>query len=209
MKITEADQTYDFIPIKQFRAVYDLPPTFGVAMFEPKDFTGLAALDQSGQLLKQLQRAVMKAIPEHITTPTLLSVVDDLRTTFRQELEAINKSIGLRPPEVDFAVAGFGDVLMAWAYTLISQREGANFVAVYHQWLQDSLRLSQTVHTYTHDDAIWRIQVVNNVYGRVGLRVEGEHITYVQDTLYACPAQGFMATLLTDVANQTRTHFQS
>ena len=62
------------------------------------------------------------------------------------------------------------------------------------------MRLSQNIFSYIHNDDIWHIQTVNYAYGRLGLRIEADAVSYVQDMIYACPAHGYMLTLLRDLS---------
>jgi hypothetical protein len=46
------------------------------------------------------------------------------------------------------------------------------------------------------------VQVLNHAYGRTGLKVDtGEKIYYLVDSIYTCPAEGYMAVLLADLGN--------
>lgn len=209
MQFTINGQQQTFIPIKTFRDTYQLPSDFSVAFFEPKDFTGLAVMDKAGTILQELRQALLEAIPDKITMNELLSCVDTLREMFRAGLYGSNQLIGLKPEEVDFAVSGFGDMLTHWAYALIQSRETqADFNHVYHQWVQNSLRITQTIHNYEHHNEQWQIQIVNHVYGRMGLMVKMLTTEiYVLDGIYACPAQGYMQNLLTELGEKIAENF--
>lgn len=198
----------EFIPIKIFREKHHLADDFSVALFEPKDFAGLALIDNAGSALNELREALLAAIPDDIAVSDVLLCVDTLREMFRAGLHGSNQLIGLKPEEVEFAVSGFGDVLMNWAYHLIQTRGApADFSAIYHDWLQNSLRISQTKHAYQHDKT-WHIQIVNHAYGRMGLQVEMQaEQFYVLDGIYACPAQGYMQALLSDMGQKIAENF--
>lgn len=202
--ITLNGQTHSLIPIRAFRAQHDLPQMFGVALFEPKDYTGLAALDQAGPELQRLRTSVLATVPAAPSRMDLLSAADRLQEVFEKELRAINPRIGLREPEIDFAVAGFGDVCRMWAYALIRGRGAApDFASVYGAWLNDSVRISTQEHAYTHQGETWTIRILNAIYGRMGLEVTMPSETaYVADSVYTCPAEGFMAGLLQEVAER-------
>lgn len=208
--ITDNSNTHQLLPIKQFREQHNLPDSFGVAQFEPKDFTGMGAIDKAGSALNELHDALIDAVPETLIVPELFSTVDALRKLFRSGLYGINDDIGLKLEEVEFAVSGFADVLMAWAYALIQQRgKKADFSSVYQQWLIDSVRVSQHIYSYDHNGTTWQIQMVNYAYGRLGLRIEADTVTYVQDRVYACPAHGYMQTLLRDLSTSLQMSHQS
>ncbi|MEO1646216.1 MAG: hypothetical protein AAFR67_13580, partial [Chloroflexota bacterium] len=189
-----------FIPISAFRVAHGLPAQFGVAHFEPKAFAGLASLDKAGASLGQLRARVLEAIPAELALMRVPALFDDLRALFRRELTAINDNIKLKPAELDFAVAGFGDANQAFFYALVRNQatlptwNTTNTQAIYHQWVAESARLSQTVHDYVHDSATWQVQIVNTVYGRIGLQVthSAEEVSYVLDGVYACPARAYM-----------------
>ena len=212
MKLEINNEIQHFIPIQTFRAQWELPNTFAVSGFEPKDWTGLGSLDGSGERLAIIKQRVLAAIPPHISSAMLLGAVDTLTVKFRQELEAANVEIGLRSSEIDFAVAGFGDVLQSAAYQLIQLlhryrdspaegRQNFSFTAVYQTWLNESTRISTTTFSYTQNQIHFAVRVINNAYGRIGLEVQtGDQRFYVLDTELACPASGYMYDLCNDVA---------
>ena len=201
-------QKRDFIPIKTFRADYDLADDFSVALFEPKDFTGLAVMDKSSSALQALRVALLEAIPETLSIADILHSIDSLRELFRAGLHGSNHLIGLKPEEVEFAVSGFGDVLMNWAYALIQTSNMADFDTVYHQWLQNSLRVSSTHHTYPYQTNTWQVQILNHAYGRFGLLIKmGSGDVYILDAIYSCPAQGYMQTLLREMGQKIAENY--
>lgn len=204
-------QTIILIALRTFREQHQLPAAFGVATFEPKDTRGLARLDGAGPALTRLQKDVLAALPPRVTLPDLLAQCERLQRAFERALWAINAEVGLKDVEVDFAVAGFGDALHAYAYALIqartTQQETPAFGEVYRQWLNEGVRLSQRVHTYQHQGADWQVRVLNNVYGRIGLAIQhGDTLSYVADVRLACPAESFMASLLGACAAHLAQH---
>src|SRR5688572_4986781 len=148
-----------FIPVKVFRKQHELPETFGVHQFEPKDFTGLAALDNAGAELNLLRQTLLDTLPEYLTPVELLPFFDLLQQRFDELLNSINEKVGLKPEEIEFAVAGFGDVNRMLTYALIrAQKAGSpqpNFSALYQDWLSNSVRISSSVHEYVHRGQHW------------------------------------------------------
>jgi hypothetical protein len=194
-----------FIPVKLFRQQYNLPESFGVHQFEPKDFNGLAALDNAGAELNLLRQAMLEALPEHLAPVALLPFFDRLQQRFDELLNSINGKVGLKPEEIEFAVAGFGDVNQMLTYALIRAQKAnlplPDFGTLYHDWLSNSVRISSSVHEYEHRGQRWHVQVVHHVYGRVGLKIDtGTDKHFVQDSWLACPAEGYMLTLLEEIA---------
>lgn len=202
-----------FIPIWAARSTLDLPDEFGVALFEPKDYTGLGSIDGAGEALRELREAVLAAAHDEADSPPLIGC-EALTHIFEQELRHINPAIGLREPEIGFAVSGFGDVLRAWMYARIQaaalKTDPPLFTAVYGRWLNDSVRVSTTVHRYTYKRQSWNVQIVTHAYGRFGLIMEedagrdtddtdAERVVCIYDPGLACPAEGFMMRLLGDV----------
>jgi hypothetical protein len=188
----------DLIPIKDFRQAHALPESFSVALFEPKDFAGLAAIDKAGQEMNSLRQGLLDMLPASLTKMDLLSVSDGQREAFRAGLYSINEKIGLKPEEVEFAVSGFGDVLQNWAYALI--RGKAEFKTLYYHWLNESIRVSQNLHEYSHQGQLWRVNILNHAYGRMGLKLQiGEDVYYLADSIYSCPAEGYMLGLLGEI----------
>jgi hypothetical protein len=202
-------RAYDFIPLKTFRAEYHLPDSFGVALFEPKDYTDLGSIEHAGEALNQVHDKILARIPDHLSLMDLLACKDDLQNYFHQCLLEINDQVRLHPPEIEFAVAGFGDVLQGLVYALIRHHSTYPdlpptpdlFTQAYHEWLMDSVRVSQTLHPYPYPDDAWSVQVVTHAYGRVGLIIHTPHtFHYVYDSRLACPAEGYMHNLLSDMA---------
>jgi hypothetical protein len=182
-----------------------LPEAFGVQTFEPKDFEGLAAIDRAGSEMNEMRAALLNLVPTRMLTPEILPFVDRMVAMFRAALAGINDRVGLRIQEIEFAVAGFADVLHNWAYALIRARAShtslPDFQFVYMNWLQSSVRVSQRVFPYPGATGSLHVQVLNHAYGRIGLRVaDQDQVYYVQDGIYACPAEGYMVSLLTELA---------
>lgn len=199
------------LPIKEFRRQFDLPENFGLKTFEKKDWEGRGMLNGSGESLSIVRRRITASIPDEMSLRSIMRDIDALAELFHQELLMANDHIGLRPLELDFAVAGFHDVLQSAGYQLIQlfQRhrdeprrisDSFNFPELYQNWLDASVRLSNTVYQYKFGGQNFLCQVINYPYGRVGLRVEvaGE-IFYVLDTALACPAADFMEKLSREV----------
>lgn len=210
MRLIVAGQLQNFVPLKTYREVHHLPDSFSVALFEPKDFAGLAAIDKGGAEMNELRQGMLNSIPETFSLVDALTLADTLQAVFRNGLYGINETIGLKVVEVEYAVAGFGDVLRDWIYGLIrsqsTQSAVPQFQQIYMDWLNSSTRLSQQVHDYQCNAETWHIKVINNAYGRVGLRVQrGDTVDYVQDGVYACPAEGYMTTLLAEITAHLTT----
>jgi hypothetical protein len=199
MRLTIEGVPRDFTPIKSFREAYHLPPEFGVALFEPKDYGGLGQIDQAGAELNGVRSAVLAAIPALLSLQDWLSFIPDLTRLFTHQLYAINPKVKLHDVEIEFAAAGFADVCQAVIYERLRNRGDTPlpFEAIYVGWLDQTARVSQTVHPYVG----WRVQIVTHAYGRAGLIVQMEAETaYVQDAALGCPAEGYMAALLAEVA---------
>ena len=208
MRLIIDGQPQTFIPLKDFRAAHGLPPDFGVSRFEPKSYEGLGRIDSAGAELNSVRQAVVGMVksigkPEDPTIWLKMSTV--LRDFFQRQLESINPQVGLRPPEVEFAVAGFGDVTEAVIWALLradaTKSPVPPFASIYAEWLNNTVRVSQTIHEYTHEGERWGVQMVNNAYGRVGMYIRAGDIVYcVADSALACPAEGFMQSLLAEAA---------
>lgn len=191
--------------IKHFREAHNLPPDFGVNYFEPKNYSGLGQITTAGAELNQLRAALVQALPQHMALENWLAFLPQLTQVFEEQLYAINQQVGLKDVEVGFAVAGFEDVCNALLYALIQARHSKTpppeFSVIYMQWLTSSVRISQTVHRYQQHGHAWHVQILNDIYGRVGLRVQAADQTYyVHDAALRCPADGFMFGLLNAVA---------
>jgi len=204
LTLTLAGVVHTFIPIGAARSALGLPESFGVALFEPKQYAGLGSIDGAGEALRALREAVLAAALDEADGDPLAGCAA-LTRCFEQELRRINPAIGLREPEIGFAVSGFDDVLRAWVYACIRARalrsEPPPFATVYGRWLADSVRVSTTVHRFTDDRQSWKVQIVTHAYGRFGLIMEDEavRVTCVYDPGLSCPAEGFMMRLLGDV----------
>jgi hypothetical protein len=199
MRLTIDGIARPFTPIRAFREAHKLPPEFGVALFEPKDFTGLGRIDQAGAELSAVRTAVLAAIPARLPIQQWLGFAPELTHYFTSQLYAINTKINLRDVEIEFAAAGFADVCQTVIYAIMRARgdDPPPFEAIYGAWLDQTARVSQTVHPYRG----WQVQVITHAYGRAGLMVRaGAETFYVQDSALSCPAEGYMASLLAEVA---------
>lgn len=209
MRLTLNGIHYAFIPIKDFRAAHNLPPEFGVALFEIKDYSGMGRIDEAGVALNGLRATLLAALPDSDTlSPTQwLSFLPDFTRLFEHQLHTINDQVGLRVGEIDFAVGGFSDALQAYLYALIrAQQAGStlpSFHSVYADWLNSHARVFAHEYPYLLNGQPCSVQVVAHAYGRVGLLLHSTESVYaVYDPVLACPAEGFMATLLTEVAGR-------
>ncbi|PJF32313.1 MAG: hypothetical protein CUN51_01405 [Candidatus Thermofonsia Clade 1 bacterium] len=201
-----------FVLISTFRAEHGLLSTFGVALFEPKDFSGLGRIDQAARTgaLQQLHERVLEQTPSNLPVLEWLEAIERLTYFFEAGLRAANAQIGLREAEIGFAVSGFADALSAYAYAALrattEQHPLPRFSDIYSQWCANSVRLSQTRHVYAHGESVWQVQIVYTVYGRVGLVVQTDQARhYVADGQYTCPAEGFMRRLMEAVAAKIST----
>ena len=205
MRLTINGHLQAFTDLRTFRTTYDLSATFGVAHFEPKDFTDLARIDQAGDALKQVRTTMLNAIPDQLTTQQLMTFADLLTTAFRNALLAVNDQVKLKPIEVDFAVDGFRGVISTVTFECIraaaTHADPPQFMPIYSTWLNEGVRVSAQQHAYTHQDHIWTVQIVNTAYGRAGMIITTpEQVHYVADQSLGCPAEGFMFNLLKSAA---------
>jgi hypothetical protein len=213
IRLTIEGEARELTPIKLFRTAYDLPPEFGVAFFEPKDWTGLGRIDRAGAELNSVRSAMLDALPAQMAVRGWLAFLPDYVRLFESKLYEINPQVGLKDVEIEFAVAGLSDVLQAAAYELVirhpQQGEGFKlsptdvtqfFRTVYTTWLDNSVRVFTETYTYAHRADTWQIQIFAHAYGRAGLIVRmSDAVHYVYDPALACPAEGFMAALLGEI----------
>ncbi|MAS36513.1 MAG: hypothetical protein CL610_21090 [Anaerolineaceae bacterium] len=207
MQLLIEGELRQFVPIKNFRQQFDLPDAFGISMFEPKDYTGLGQIDSAGPELNVVRRAVLDAIPTEMPLQEWLAYLPHLTRLFESKLHEVNPEIGLKQVEVEFAVSGFQNICQGLIYAMIQARAAGEpmpeFQRVYADWLNSTVRISSTVHSYVHKGETWAVQIVNTAYGRNGLIVWTEAQThYLHDSSLACPAEGFMQTLLNEVATR-------
>jgi len=195
---------HELIELKDFCAMHDLPANFGVAFFEPKDYSGLGRIDHAGAAMNAFRNRILDAIPQGLTPIEWVNEIDRLQGLFFEELTGINPAIGLREVEIDFAAAGFGDMLRTLVYAHI--RGTTTFDASYDEWLDSTYRTATTAYPYEHKGATWQVRILSHAYGRIGLVVQIEDAEfYVHDNTIACPAEGFMQALLRDVATRILT----
>ena len=198
--------TQQFATLKAYREMMNLPFEFHINLFEGKTYEGLGSIESATAELASLRINILERLPHYPTPQEWLNHQPPLQIIFCEELLAINDRVGLREPEVDFAMAGFGDVCQQWIYALIYTQATKNltppFMAVYQDWLMNSLRVAQTRHSYVHHGEPWTIQVISHAYGRIGLQIHrSTAIDYVLDMRLACPAENFMDALLAAVAD--------
>src|SRR5688500_5081521 len=151
MRLTIDGQPQTFTPLRDFRAAHGLPPDFGVSRFEPKSYDGLGRIDSVGAELNNVRLAVVgmvKSVGQPEDPAIWLKMSPVLRDFFQRQLESVNPKVGLRPPEVEFAAAGFGDVTEAVIWALLRARATKSpappFESIYAEWLNNTARVSQT-----------------------------------------------------------------
>jgi hypothetical protein len=203
MRLEIDGEWHDLVPLAAFRTRFQLPQNFGIALFEPKDYTGLGCLSHAGDALQRLQHETLTSISSNLQWIDLFQVLNLAQQAFETALVAVNPSVGLRPVEIDFAVSGFDDLCQRFSYELI--RLNALHLpisddlpqTIYHDWLNSSVRVSSQKHIYSHQGMVWQLQILNTIYGRVGFRVQlpDDEMVYVHDSLYTCPADDFMLRL--------------
>lgn len=209
MRLLIHGQHHELTPIRIFRAHYHLPDSFGVAQFEPKDFSGLGRLDQSPGVLARIEAEVLAAVPVGCTPSQWVDDVGRIVAVFEQALWRVNDMIGLRPAELGFAVAGLQNVLDDYAYAAVRSellhQALPSFESIYYTWLNESVRVSAKAHEYIHQGNTWQIQVITFAFGRIGLQVTTMQEThYLLDMVYACPADGFMQAFASAIVNRLR-----
>ncbi|MBI1279077.1 MAG: hypothetical protein GC179_13195 [Anaerolineaceae bacterium] len=208
MQFTIDGIRYDFMPIRDFRAIHQLPATFNISLFESKDYTGLGRIDAAGAALHQLHDAVIAALPAKALPLDWLSLLPDVTHSFETQLYQINDQIGLRDVEIEFAVAGFSDALQAYAYAFVYAHSThtplPDFISVYSEWLNGTVKAFAQEHTYIVGDESCTVQVVAHAYGRIGLLIHASQTYAIYDPALACPAEGFMTQLLIEIAAHMR-----
>lgn len=201
----------ELIPIGVYRHTHHLPADFGVAYFEPKNYTGLGQITPVAHTaLETLIPDLLAAIPPTIAPQTMFDTVRAVAHVFRLGLQRINPTVGLRPFEIDFAIVGLEDALQQASYELIRLAHTPGItratlstafdpVAHYQSWLNGTVRLSATAYPYTHLGQTYTAHVINTAYGRVGLRLTtpSGDIHYLADPGLACPAAAYMHHLIT------------
>jgi hypothetical protein len=197
----------EFIPVRAFRAAHTLPPDFGVALFEPKDYAGLGRIDGANSAMQTVRTMILNAVSLSLPSRSWMDEIDRLTALFETTLTQVNDEIGLREPEIGFAASGFADVCRAFAFAALraeAQKQPTPlFETVYDEWLSSTARISQMRHRYAHMNEIWSIQIVNHAYGRVGLIVlMPAETAYVHDSTLGCPAESYMRGLLAEVCER-------
>ncbi len=196
---------YNFTSIKDFRAAHNLPQSFGIGLFEAKDYAGLGRIDTAGTLLNGLRENVVASLPARLPALQWLSAIPNITRQFQKYLYHINDQVGLQDVEVEFAVAGFSDVLQVYAYALArANAEDSpmpDFQTLYVEWLHGTTKIFTQEHSYILDDQPCTVRVVAHAYGRIGLLIYSARTYAVYDPLLACPVEGFMTTFLTDIAS--------
>lgn len=203
MQLTIEGVKRDFIPIKTYMSTHNLPVSFGVSYFEPKNYEGLGSIHraESGAALNGLTDSLLVATPAGLSAQTWLGRLSGLARQFERLLTDINPHIGLQTVEIEFAAAGFEDMLRHYLYAWIRQGSPPDFATAYADWLCSTTRVTTPSHPYRHGGQTWQIQIVSHAYGRVGLIVHrADGVDYVYDNRLACPAERFMEGLLAQVA---------
>jgi hypothetical protein len=211
VELTIRGEPHLFIPLKQFREAFHLPPDFGVSLFQPKNPYGLGRLDAAGPALQEVHQVLVAAVPQQTPQGGWFAATMELQILFHRQLYKINPVVGLQRAEIDYAVIQFGSVCQVFLLELFSSRLKGHlalpFEVVYSDWLNQSIELS-TPYSYPHGDETWHIELIWHAYGRVGIIVHTRTGSYyVRDAALACPAEGFMLKLLQEVTARLRETF--
>ncbi len=198
--------------IRSFRTEHDLPETFGVNHFEPKDYTELGTLENAGSNLTRLRQRVLDAIPRRAELLDLFDLPGHVASAFERGLHKINDEVGLRQSEINFARSNFEDILRTISFDVVranrTREQPSTFAAIYHEWLFQTVRVSSKAHRYNVHDDEWLVQIINHAFGRVGLRVRiSDQTTYVFDPSLACPAEGFTVGLLRTACHHIQARY--
>jgi hypothetical protein len=204
MRLNINGQTAEFMPIQTFRQLHGLPPSFRITAFEAKLGQDLGRIDGAQDTLRSVQDQLMAALPSAPPRSGWSALILELQILFRYQLYSVNLQIRLKPSEIDYAVNGLGEVLHLFLrLTFEAAMRGPpapDAALIYQQWLNDTTQVADAPIPYNHGDDVWHIRTVYHAYGRVGLQVDtGTDCYYVVDKHLACPAEGFMATLLTEL----------
>ncbi|GAB4514582.1 MAG: hypothetical protein OHK0046_16880 [Anaerolineae bacterium] len=199
--------SHKWVPISFFRQQYALPDDFSVAMFAPRNYTPPGSIDRAGSALNMVHYAMLDAIPGERPSQGWLAFGLELQRYFTRLLWRINPLVCLRASEIEFAAAGFGEVLQAYLYEVQkTQMRGyplPDFFTIYSHWLEEAVVFSARKYPYTHQGATWQVQLIQTRFGVGGLRVEmPDEEVFVRDTVYVCPAEGFMGRLLSACAQR-------
>lgn len=197
-----------FIPIQEFRALYNLPQEFGVALFQPKDYTELGSLE--GADLQTLRNEMLASFPIDYPAIGWMAFSIEYQCHFRRKLYEINPTVRLHPSEIEYAVSGFAGLFQAYIYAVLKAQMHTkplpNFQDVFYHWLARTILVSQKIYLYPYKQDVWRIQIVKHHFGRIGLVVCNlVQQQAVYDRQLACPAEEFMVSLLDEICCRTRT----
>lgn len=167
-------------------------------------------IDGAADALLSVREAVLQAVSGSPSSWMGLSL--DLQLRFSTALRQNNEAVGLSPSEIDYAVVGVGQVCQLYIHALIAARMSGSplpdFRGVYADWLNSTVLISRIIFPYQHHGRWWSVRVVKHAYGLVGLIVDtGAETYHVCDTRLICPAQGFMTTLLHEVAARIAAAF--
>jgi hypothetical protein len=200
----------DFVDVQTYRKLHHLPNSFGVNTFEPKSYDGLGSIAHAGDVLRTMKDHFLSEMPDFASPQKWLLLQDQEQARFRSLLVETNTQVGLREPEIDFAVAGFVNVYSQWVYVLFHAKAThtppKSFDEIYHAWLHESVRVASQIYHYKHSVDVWQVKIISHVYGRIGLQIQrGDIVEHVYDHNLACPAEHFMRSFMSDVA----AHIQS
>ncbi len=207
MQLRIDGEVKNFIPIKHFRDALTIPRAFGVNMFDKRECSGLGRIDQVGPELDVVRQALLDAIPGEMPLQDWLDYLPHLTALFENKLHEISPEVNLRASDIENAVSNFEDVCQKLIYATIQAQAAGRplprFQSIYEGWLSASTRVTGPAHSYIHRGAVWAVQIVRTAYGNFGLIVWTDTETYyVHDHDICCPAEGFIHTLMSDVASR-------
>jgi hypothetical protein len=199
------------VPLAAFQAAHGLDERFSLSAIAPKDFAGLGSTGgltfaDFWQPICELQRA----------QPAPLAGEAELRRAAQSAIEAFETTLNrlntrsqLTPEQVEFAVAGFADLLWQCIYALLSARRPVDLDACVADAVAASLRRSSAYQTITANGGEWRVCTVSTLFGRIGILVEhGMQRWLVADNAYTCPMAQVMTRLVVATARGLQARWQ-
>jgi hypothetical protein len=158
-----------------------------------------------------VQAVLLVSVPSGVPPQGWMAWTLELQMLFRRLLVEINPVVGLHPDEIDYAVAGLGDVCQTYLYERMTPNSTgkSDFERVYRRWLSRTVERSH-LFSYAHNEDRWYVQILRHAYGRFGMIVITSQGTYyLLDTALGCPAEGFMYGLLREIAGRIDAAFEA
>jgi hypothetical protein len=208
--------THPLTPLAEFTAAHDLPPTFGTTLLAEADPANHSSIWHTRAAdLAHLYQYLPSLVPAPVTLANATTIPHTMSVLLHGELLAVGAGTDLTMDEVEFVTDECRNVWEAIAYKLVqlsythghnpaAVRRACDPAAIYQETLDSTVLITEQQAEYTHAGQTWHIQLIQSVYGPLGLAVTtaaGETF-YIHDDQLTFPGLPFISRLALTVGRR-------